>query len=127
MKKGFADPDTGERMFCYSKHMKGCMMFRRNLNMTPQTVSSSSRFGSPCSACLVFADDIHVLFHRTLHCLTSFMVLLRGKLTNDLVRILWLLATSRDLGPIGELHSFFWIELPLIHVWSLPSRLGCIC
>ena len=55
MKKGFADPDTGERMFRYSKHMKGCMMFRRNLNMTPQTVSSSSRFGSPCSACLVFA------------------------------------------------------------------------
>jgi hypothetical protein len=24
----FAKADTGERMFCYSKHMNGCMMFR---------------------------------------------------------------------------------------------------
>jgi hypothetical protein len=34
----FAEGDTGERMFCYSKHMKGHVMFRRNINMTPQTV-----------------------------------------------------------------------------------------
>jgi hypothetical protein len=27
---------AGERMFCYSRHVKGCMMFRRNINMTPR-------------------------------------------------------------------------------------------
>jgi hypothetical protein len=36
----FAEADTGERMFFYSKHMKGCMMFRRNINMTQQTVGA---------------------------------------------------------------------------------------
>jgi hypothetical protein len=34
----FAKADTGERMFCYSRHMKERMMARKNINMTPQTV-----------------------------------------------------------------------------------------
>jgi hypothetical protein len=29
---------SGERTFCYSKHVKGHMMFRKNISMTPQTV-----------------------------------------------------------------------------------------
>ena len=36
----FAEADTGERIFCYSKHVKGYMMFRRNINMMPQTVGA---------------------------------------------------------------------------------------
>jgi hypothetical protein len=32
---------TGERMFCYSRHMKGGMMFRGNINMTPVDSGSS--------------------------------------------------------------------------------------
>ena len=27
----------GERMFCYTKHVKGHMMFRRNINITPDS------------------------------------------------------------------------------------------
>jgi hypothetical protein len=29
---------TGERMFCYSRHMKECMMFMRDVNVTPWTL-----------------------------------------------------------------------------------------
>ena len=38
----FAKADTGKRMFYYSKHVKGHMMFRRNINMTPQTVGGQA-------------------------------------------------------------------------------------
>lgn len=31
---------TGEKMFCYSTCMKGLVMFRRNVNMTTQTVGA---------------------------------------------------------------------------------------
>ena len=41
MKKGFADPDTGERMFRYSKHMKGCMMLKSNMHITQEMVDDS--------------------------------------------------------------------------------------
>ena len=40
VKDYFAKADTGERMFCSSKHMKGHIMFRRNINMTPRTVGA---------------------------------------------------------------------------------------
>jgi hypothetical protein len=44
----FAEADTGERVFSYSKHVKGHMMFRRNLNMTPQTVGARALVALLC-------------------------------------------------------------------------------
>ena len=38
MKECFAGADTVERMSC--KHIKGCMVFGKNINMTPQTVGA---------------------------------------------------------------------------------------
>jgi hypothetical protein len=42
---------TGERMFCYSRHVKGGMMFRWKINMTPQIVGAQALvcFALPCS------------------------------------------------------------------------------
>jgi hypothetical protein len=40
VKECFAEADTGERIFCYSRSMKGCMMSRRNIRMTLQTVGA---------------------------------------------------------------------------------------
>jgi hypothetical protein len=34
----FPNPDAGERTLCQSRHVKGWMMFRENINMTLQTV-----------------------------------------------------------------------------------------
>jgi hypothetical protein len=31
---------TGERLFGYSRHMKGCVAFRRDINMTLQTTGA---------------------------------------------------------------------------------------
>jgi hypothetical protein len=41
---------TGERMFCCSRHMKGHVMFRKNINMTPLTVGARALvcFTLPC-------------------------------------------------------------------------------
>jgi hypothetical protein len=72
----FADADTGERMFCRGRSMKGCwsgylkgcsaeadtrgnadvQMFRKNINMTPQTVGGGTAIGSPCSYLLCLAS-----------------------------------------------------------------------
>jgi hypothetical protein len=56
---------TSERMFCYTRHVKGHVMFRRNINMTPMTTGARAliylalpRYSS--------VDHTHV--HRTLHC-----------------------------------------------------------
>jgi hypothetical protein len=38
MKEYFPEADTGERMFYYNRHMKGCVIFRKNINMNAQTV-----------------------------------------------------------------------------------------
>jgi len=35
-----AEADTGENMFCYSKHVNGYLMLGRNINMIPETVGS---------------------------------------------------------------------------------------
>jgi len=48
---------AGERMFCYSKYMKVCTMFRRNINMTPFTDSGGWRIGLLCSASLFFTKN----------------------------------------------------------------------
>jgi hypothetical protein len=73
----FAEPDMGEdvlvridmsphvfsgsclvrrhMIFCWSRHLRGGMMFRKNINITPQTVRGSC-IGSPYNASLVFTD-----------------------------------------------------------------------
>ena len=40
VKECFPEGDTGEGMFCYSRHVKGYMIFRRNVNMTPQKMGA---------------------------------------------------------------------------------------
>ena len=42
VKGWFAEADTGGRMFCYSRHVKGHMKFRRNINLTPRTVGAGA-------------------------------------------------------------------------------------
>lgn len=42
-------------------HEKGHMMFRKNINMTPQPVGGGSGIGSICSVLLVFTDGALVL------------------------------------------------------------------
>lgn len=50
MKVCFAETDTGERVFCYSKHLKGLMMFGNNISMTPQRLGAQALlcFVLPC-------------------------------------------------------------------------------
>jgi hypothetical protein len=45
---------TGERMFCWSRHRRGPVMFRNNVNMTPQRVGGGSGVGLPCITLLMF-------------------------------------------------------------------------
>ena len=51
---------TGERMFCYSKHVKGHMMFIRNINMTPQTVGAQLWFALLCLPSLHHLAELHL-------------------------------------------------------------------
>ena len=65
MKECFPEADTGERMFCDNRHVKGEMIFRRTVNMTPQTVGPQILL---CFTSLFFGDDMWVLVHLTLLC-----------------------------------------------------------
>ena len=47
----FAKADTGESMFCWSTHLREQLMFRNNINMTPQTVGGSSCIGHLTFSC----------------------------------------------------------------------------
>lgn len=38
MKECSAQADTGEKMFCCSKQVKEHIIFRKNINITPQTM-----------------------------------------------------------------------------------------
>jgi hypothetical protein len=41
--KGYlAKVDTGEMIFYHGKHIQGHIMFRRNINLTPQTVRNGA-------------------------------------------------------------------------------------
>lgn len=64
--ESLAEADTGERMVCYSKHVRGHMMFKRNIDVTQQTRSST--FGSPCPPLLVIACDKFVLIGSPYNC-----------------------------------------------------------
>lgn len=93
-----AKANTGERLCFYTKPMKGHMMFRRNINMTQETMGSLA------------------LVRLTLHCWLS-PVDPSEKTHQRTSRIL---ALSLDLDHICDTPRFFWVELPLlIHVWCL--------
>jgi hypothetical protein len=65
VKEYFAEADTGERIFCYSKHVKGHRMFTKNINMTPQTV------GVRALVCFAPPHYGHMMTHMhrfALHC-----------------------------------------------------------
>lgn len=46
---------TGKRIFCYSRHVTGHVMFRENINRTPQTVGARELvpFALPCYSSLM--------------------------------------------------------------------------
>ena len=58
MKESFPEADIGERMFGYSKHMKGPRMNKYKYDLTDNGALS---FGLICSTSLFFAKDMHVL------------------------------------------------------------------
>ena len=82
-------------MFCYSRHVKGYVMFRRNIKMTPQTVEARASLCSPLnslhtSTCI--GSPYIVLLSFTV------VTLEREILTKELpMRFLWLLATSASV------------------------------
>lgn len=57
---------TGERMFSSCKHVRGFILFRRNINMTPQTVGAWE-FSFLCSVSFFLAYDTHAFFLLNLH------------------------------------------------------------
>lgn len=61
----FPEADAGERMFCYSKHVKGRVMKEYKYDPTD---SGSSSIGLLCTILLFFAKDKNVLVCLTLLC-----------------------------------------------------------
>lgn len=105
MKEYFAEADMGEKMSSYSKHMKGCMMFRKNINMTP-TNSQSSNIGSICSTLLVL--HMSGMYWFILHWIAELCLwfLHREKLGNyRLLWFLWLLAASAESSLLVSLQD----------------------
>jgi hypothetical protein len=46
----------GHVIFSWSGHLRGCMMFRKNMNISTQTVKGHSLMAMPCNASLFFSD-----------------------------------------------------------------------
>jgi hypothetical protein len=62
MKEYFPEADTGETMFCYSKHVKAHVM--KGYKYDP-TDSGSWNIDLVSSALLFFTNNLHVLVHLT--------------------------------------------------------------
>jgi hypothetical protein len=58
MKECFPEADTGKRMFCYNRYMKGHVMKEYKYDPTD---SGSLSIGLVCFASLFFTKDTHVL------------------------------------------------------------------
>ena len=119
---------TGERMFCYSKHVKGCTLFRRNVDI-------SKAVGAQALVC--FAPPRHssmtaCMYWFTLHYVVEvhLWALHRKKLTKELMRFLQFLAACwqasccflLDWTALADscVVSAEWTGLQLlIHVWCL--------
>jgi hypothetical protein len=59
---------TGERRFCYSRQVKGHVLFRENINMTPQTVGAGELvpFALPC-----YSSPMSCMYWFALHCIAE--------------------------------------------------------
>jgi hypothetical protein len=62
MKDCFPEADTCERMFLYSRHVKGHVMMEYSYDLTD---SGSLSIGLVYSASLFLTDNMHVLVHLT--------------------------------------------------------------
>jgi hypothetical protein len=120
---------TGERMFSWSRPIKGCTVFRKNLNMTRDSGTrlalwfalhcfaslcwQCSGTGWPWTALLIFAccNFIESNLPKNFSWYSCSFLLL-----------------PRTQANLIEALNLFWTKLPLlICVWCLPSRLDCSC
>jgi hypothetical protein len=62
VKDCFPEADTGERMFCYSRHVKGRVIKEYKYDLTG---SGRGSIGLVCSTSLFCANDRHVLVRLT--------------------------------------------------------------
>ena len=116
---------TGERMFCWRRHMRGHVMFER-INMTLKTVEGGPCIGSPCFTSLIFADDTLLLVHLAFVVTSQTVTCQRTSYNVPVASFLF-----HGLGKIDKISCFFfppWINLLLlICEWCLLSGLGCCC
>lgn len=59
---------TEGRMFCWSRNVRECVMFRKDKNLIPWTMGGGSGIGVPCSVSLVFSEDTLALICLISHC-----------------------------------------------------------
>ena len=129
----FAKADTWKNCFLETDTGLGCFAIADTwcldgYKYDPQAIGTGAlfHFALPCHS---FSDSNHIFVY--LHCVVELHLWWhhREKLTqNHLVRFLWLLASCRGIGPVGELLGFFWIALTLlISLWCLLSGLDCSC
>jgi hypothetical protein len=105
---------TGERMFCWSRHrwkdvfcnsrhVEGHVIFRKNINMAPQTVGARTlvHFAMPCCSWLMTRKHWF-----TLHCVAGLCLWWHHRekrIKELLVRFPRLLAASSNLGGLVSL------------------------
>ena len=127
----------------WSRCLRGWVMFRKNMNIAPQTVRWCPCIGVPCNALLVFTDDALALICLAMLCWSSLIFACLDFIeTNVSKNFSWysgcsvlLLQTHADSG---EPNSVSWMEpLLLIHVkcfildcwypdkedWNCPPKL----
>jgi hypothetical protein len=111
-KNVFAEADTGERMSCYSRHVKGHVIVGRNINMTPQTVGARAlaHFALSCQSSLM----AHVYWFA-LHCIELHLWWCqREKLTEEHREVpVASCGFYSGLWTVDEPCRFFRTELPL--------------
>ena len=113
---------TGKTIFCWSWHAKGDVVFRKNINMTPQTVGRRSCFGSPCNASLIFA--CHDFVERNSPSNLSWYF-------GDFLLLPWSLANWQRLSVSSVLNCHCWFVFGVCCVdwtadnkdWSQPKEL----
>ena len=106
-------------MFCYSRHMKGCM---KEYKYDP-TDSGHSSIGLFCSTSISFANDTHVLVWLTLHCWSVFVEMPLREIHQRTHEAAVASCCFCSLGLLREGCSFFRIELwLLVCVWCLQGE-----
>lgn len=119
----FAEADTGERVFPWSRHGKGRMLLWGSWSTT--LPHWEPEHWLPCPTVLIFTRMNWSAFHCVVElCLWWHH---REKLSKELLILRLLATSSEDSSQLASL-SFSWIELPLLNrAWCLPSPQGCSC